>query len=62
MVFRDWETAEVFLWEVRSAAPTAELVPARGRKQFQVQNRQNKCLLSNASDAVLPRGLHVGKG
>lgn len=58
MVFGIQETAEVFLWEVRSAAPVAESVPAQDWEQFWIQNRQNKCLLGNASDAVLPGLLH----
>lgn len=44
MVFGSQETAEVFLWEVRSAATAAESVPARGWEQFQIQDRQHKCV------------------
>lgn len=69
MVFGSQETAEVFLWEVRSAAPTAESVPARAWERFQIQDRQHKCVVSNACDAVLPgelrsrwEGLGQGQG
>lgn len=60
MVFESQETAEVFLWEVRSAAPAAESVSAQGWEQFQIQDRQHKCVVSNASDAVLPGELCFG--
>lgn len=60
MVFGNWETAEVFLWEVKSAVPAAKSVSTRAREQFQIQNRQNKCLLGDTSDAVLPGELRFG--
>lgn len=60
VVFVSQEAAEVFLWEVRSAVPAAESVPAWGWVQFQIQDRQHKCVVSSASDAVLPRELCFG--